>query len=158
MLSSFPTMFSYCMLGKFNHLSSLIGHEAVLTLSETMPGFYMSAVHCRKHCGKGRKCSWAISPFSSVFYPFGELDAIFMKIGIVVCKLPLRVLNLMLGKGLTLSQTTNFRLFQTQSVCRLQFRILLKWRGKFSKWVENAVGKGEIACYKQFHLFPQCFL
>ena len=28
---------------------------------------------------------------------------------------------------------------------------------KFSKQVENIVGKGEIACYKQFHLFPQCF-
>ena len=28
---------------------------------------------------------------------------------------------------------------------------------KFSKWVENTVGKGEIACYKQFLLFPQCF-
>ena len=28
---------------------------------------------------------------------------------------------------------------------------------KFSKWVENAVGKGEIACYEQFLLFPQCF-
>ena len=29
--------------------------------------------------------------------------------------------------------------------------------GKFSKWVENTVGKGEIACYEQFLLFPQCF-
>ena len=27
----------------------------------------------------------------------------------------------------------------------------------FSKWVENTVGKGEIACYEQFLLFPQCF-
>ena len=26
-----------------------------------------------------------------------------------------------------------------------------------SKRVENTVGKGEIACYKQFLLFPQCF-
>ena len=25
------------------------------------------------------------------------------------------------------------------------------------KWVENTVGKGEIACYEQFLLFPQCF-
>ena len=29
--------------------------------------------------------------------------------------------------------------------------------GKFSKWVENTVGKGEIARYEQFLLFPQCF-
>ena len=28
---------------------------------------------------------------------------------------------------------------------------------KFSGWFENAVGKGEIACYEQFLLFPQCF-
>ena len=28
---------------------------------------------------------------------------------------------------------------------------------KFSKWVENTVGKGEIARYQQFLLFPQCF-
>ena len=28
---------------------------------------------------------------------------------------------------------------------------------KFSKQVENTLGKGEIACYEQFLLFPQCF-
>ena len=28
---------------------------------------------------------------------------------------------------------------------------------KFSKRVENNVGKGEIARYEQFLLFPQCF-
>ena len=28
---------------------------------------------------------------------------------------------------------------------------------KLSKWVENTVGKGEIPCYEQFLLFPQCF-
>ena len=28
---------------------------------------------------------------------------------------------------------------------------------KLSKWVENTVGKGEIALYNQFLLFPQCF-
>ena len=28
---------------------------------------------------------------------------------------------------------------------------------KFSKWVENTVGKGEIARYEQFLLFPQWF-
>ena len=28
---------------------------------------------------------------------------------------------------------------------------------KLSKQVENIVGKGEIAHYEQFHLFPQCF-
>ena len=28
---------------------------------------------------------------------------------------------------------------------------------KFSERLENTVGKGEIACYEQFLLFPQCF-
>ena len=28
---------------------------------------------------------------------------------------------------------------------------------KFAKWVENTVEKGEIARYKQFLRFPQCF-
>ena len=28
---------------------------------------------------------------------------------------------------------------------------------KLTKWVENTVGKGEIAHYEQFLLFPQCF-
>ena len=27
----------------------------------------------------------------------------------------------------------------------------------FPRRVENTVGKGEIACYEQFLLFPQCF-
>ena len=28
---------------------------------------------------------------------------------------------------------------------------------KLSKWIENTVGKGEIARYEQFLLFPLCF-
>ena len=28
---------------------------------------------------------------------------------------------------------------------------------QFSDWVENIAGKGEIARYEQFLLFPQCF-
>ena len=55
---------------------------------------------------------------------------------------------------LTNYQTTNFRLFQTERVCRRQFQIWRKWQ----KQVENTVGKGEIARYEQFLLFPQCFL
>ena len=57
---------------------------------------------------------------------------------------------------LTLSQTTNFRRFQTERVCRRQFQIYENGR-KFSKWVENTLGKGEIAHYEQFLLFSQCF-
>ena len=32
-----------------------------------------------------------------------------------------------------------------------------KFDEKFSIWLENTVGKGEIACYNQFLLFPQSF-
>ena len=32
-----------------------------------------------------------------------------------------------------------------------------EYRRKISKQVENTVGKGEIARYEQFLLFPQCF-
>ena len=49
------------------------------------------------------------------------------------------------------SQTTHFRLFQTERDCRRQNL------RKFSKRVENTVGKEEIARYEQFLLFPQCF-
>ena len=33
---------------------------------------------------------------------------------------------------------------------------LMKWL-KVLQWVENSVGKGEIARNEQFLLFPQCF-
>ena len=51
---------------------------------------------------------------------------------------------------------TNFTLYQTESVCRRQFQIYENGR-KFFKWIENTVGKGEIARYEQFLLFPLCF-
>ena len=56
---------------------------------------------------------------------------------------------------LTLSQTTNFRLFQAERVCD-NFKLDENVR-EFSKRVENTVEKGEIACYEPFLLFPQCF-
>ena len=58
--------------------------------------------------------------------------------------------------SLTHYQMTNFRLVQIETVCRRQFEFDENIR-KFSKWVENTVGKGEIARYEQFLLFPQCF-
>ena len=50
----------------------------------------------------------------------------------------------------------NFRLFQTERLCRRQFQVDENGR-KLSKRVGNTVEKGEIACYEQFLLFPQCF-
>ena len=49
-----------------------------------------------------------------------------------------------------------FTLFQTERVCRRQFQIDENSR-KLSKRAENTVGKGEIARYEQFLLFPLCF-
>ena len=49
----------------------------------------------------------------------------------------------------------DFRLFQTERVRKRQFQF--EDGKKFSRKVENAAGKGEIARYKQFLLFPQCF-
>ena len=69
-----------------------------------------------------------------------------------VCRLNLFKLPFIL----TLSQTTNFELFQIERVRRRQLKLDdIGW--KVSKWVENSVGKGEIAHYEQFLLFLQCF-
>ena len=62
--------------------------------------------------------------------------------------------TLSFGKGLTLYLTTSIRLFKTERVRRQKF---YENSRKFSKWVKNIVGKGEIACYEQVLLFPQCF-
>ena len=53
---------------------------------------------------------------------------------------------------LTHSQTTNFRCFQIETVPKFDEKCI-----KFSIWVENTVGKGEIARYERFLLFQQCF-
>ena len=55
---------------------------------------------------------------------------------------------------LTLSQTTSFRLFTTK---RATTSNLIKMAETSPKRVENTVGKGEIASYEQFLLFPWCF-
>ena len=54
--------------------------------------------------------------------------------------------------SLTYYQKTNFRLFQTDD----NFKFDENGR-RLSEQVENTVGKGEIARYEQFLLFPQCF-
>ena len=59
-------------------------------------------------------------------------------------------------QSLTLSQTTIFRLFQTEEFAGDNFKLNENGR-KFSRWIENTVGKGEIARYEQFLLFPRCF-
>ena len=61
-----------------------------------------------------------------------------------------------LVKVLTHYQMTNFRLFKLKEFADDNFKFDENSK-KLSKWVENTVGKGEIARYEQFLLFPQCF-
>ena len=58
--------------------------------------------------------------------------------------------------GLTLSQITNFRFFQTESTSRRHYKFYENGR-KFSKRVENTIGKTEIFPHKQFFLFFTVF-
>ena len=61
-----------------------------LTLSQTSPGFYVSAVQVFVKTLWEKEKLLVTSNFSfshSVFYPFGELTIIFIKLKIVVCKL-----------------------------------------------------------------------
>ena len=57
---------------------------------------------------------------------------------------------------LTHYQTTNFSLFKLKDFADDNFKFDENGR-KLSKRIENTVGKGEIARYEQFLLFPQCF-
>ena len=59
--------------------------------------------------------------------------------------------------ALTDYQTTNFSASKLKEFADNNFKFDENGR-KLSKQVENTVGKGEIACYEQFFLFPQCFL
>ena len=57
---------------------------------------------------------------------------------------------------LTLSQTTKCRHSKLKELADDNFQFDENGR-KLTKRVENTVGKGEIARYEQFLLFPQCF-
>ena len=55
-----------------------------------------------------------------------------------------------------LSQTTNFSLFQIETVCRRQFQICWKWQ-KAPKQVENTVGKRRNCSLRAISPFPAVF-
>ena len=61
----------------------------LLTLFQASPAFYVSAEQVLKtHWEKEKLLGKSNFSFShSVFYPFGELSAIFIKFEIVICKL-----------------------------------------------------------------------
>ena len=61
-----------------------------------------------------------------------------------------------LSPFLTHYQMTNFRLSKLKQSADDNFELDENTR-KYSKRVENTVGKGEIARYEQFLLFPLCF-
>ena len=94
----------------------------------------ISAIKGRKHCKKSRNClSPVFCPFCShqhflVFAQFFE---------------PITRQQILDWSKLKQSADNNFKFDENSR--------------KFSKQVENTVGKGEIACYKQFLLFPPCF-
>ena len=74
-----------------------------------------------------------------------------------ITKCLLRIFGILIRFDLlTHYQTTNFRLFRIERLCRRNFKFDENSR-KLFKPVENNVGKGEIARYEQFLLFPQCF-
>ena len=58
--------------------------------------------------------------------------------------------------SLTHYQTTNLDYFKLKEFADDNFKFDENGR-KLSKQVENTLGKGEIACYEQFLLFPQCY-
>ena len=105
----------------------------------------------------------------SVFYQFGELSAIFIKLEFVVCKLFhfRRVWNLSFGKGLsfllitdkswhlTHYQTTNFRLFQTERVCWRQFQIWWKWQ-KVIQTGRKHCGERRNCSLRSHSVFKRC--
>ena len=62
----------------------------------------------------------------------------------------------MFSKASILSQLTNFRCFQPERVAEDNFKFDENCK-KFSKNVENKLGKGKIAHYEQFLLSSQCF-
>ena len=112
-----------------------------------------------KQCGKRRNCSWrVISPFPVVFstrldnfLPFSSnLKLSFAN------SFSLEVWNLSSGNGLTLSQTTNFRLFQTEGVYRRQFWICWKWH-KVLQMGRKHCGKGRNCSLRAIYPFPQVF-
>ena len=94
----------------------------------------------------------------SLFYPFRKLSAILINFKTVVCKLFqfLRVKSLLFRKGLTLSQTTNFRLFQLERDSRRQFQILYKWQ-KVAKTGRKHCGKRRNCSLRAISPFPSVF-
>ena len=83
--------------------------QKVLNLSQTSPGFFTCLCYMsfENIAGKGETDGRTIK-FEIVVYEFFQFESVYY---------------LSFGKGLTHYQTTNFRLLQTERVCRRQFQI-----------------------------------
>ena len=112
--------------------------KILVTLSQTSPGFYMSA----------KQVFWKHYIKRSVFYLFGKFSAILIKFEIVICKLFQfgRVYNLLFGKGINKSENC-YRSFIIQALL-----LMIPTNGPF----KNIVGKGENAGNQHF-LLPTMF-
>ena len=67
-----------------------------------------------------------------------------------------RVQNLSFEKGLTHYLMTNFRLFQTEGVCRQKFQIWLKWQKAIQRGRKHC-GKKRNCLLRAISFFPHCF-
>ena len=104
-----------------------------LTHYHTIPTFNTSGKeNFWKHCEKRRKC-WlaAFSLFLTMFPTLPKTNfnfsVIFILLSAYVYILDQSKISIFVNE-LTLSQTTNFTLFQTERVCRRQFQIWRRWQ------------------------------
>ena len=114
----------------------------VLTLSQTSPGFYVSEVRAFwKPCGRRRNCPLCFQPLWRTFFHFHQIWncqlqtlSVWKSLKFVASERVKETFSSTLSKsflydtGLTHYQTTNFRLFQTERVCRRQFQTWRKWQ------------------------------
>ena len=119
-----------------------------------------------KHCGKRRKFYSGNQHFllfsHHVFYSSQNKFKFFSHIYFIICKCfqfsPVQkfVTWWRVKVGLTLPQTTNFRLFQTQRVCRSLFHICWKWR-RSHQTVRKHCGKRRNCLSRAISAFPTLF-
>ena len=80
----------------------------------------------------------------------------FLKFGVLFCWCMDGMDLLMSRAVLTFSQTTNFRLFQTERVCRRQFQLRWKWQ-KFHQMGRKHCGKRRNCSSRAISPFPTVF-
>ena len=139
-------------------MTSKLQIEALLTLSQKSPSFYVSFL----------KTLWEKEKLLVTSY-FSFFPQRFLTIWRTIC----RFHQIWICCLQTHSYWNSLKFVVLERVNPLPgkvFQTLPNWKSlqttnfkfdensrKLSKWLENTVGKGEIARYEQFLLFPQCF-